>query len=192
LAYSSASLETKIWIGFFGFLVPFLFGLWALPAQPLGGTKLLNDETFKAIPPWVVWAVFGLGLLVRLYALLNSNWICLDEGCFSEISMELHKKWEWHFFFTTAQHPPLCLWSLSFFYHLFPPSVFSARFFNFLTGALALALSFLASRLFLSKSSSLLCFVLFSFGFWPLLFCEFCEPLVSVRSRHVALESFFL
>jgi hypothetical protein len=177
LAYTSLGLETKMWIGLGGFLIPFLAAVWALPARTGDGKTPLDDEMFPSAPAWVAGGVLGLGLLVRLYSWLNSNWIVPDEGILCQLSVELAKKWEWHFFFTTTQIPPLTHWVLSLYYRLVPPSVFSSRFFFFVVSSLGLVLVYPASRLLFSRSASLLGLLFFSFGFWPLLFCEYCGPL---------------
>jgi hypothetical protein len=177
LAYAPFPLEAKLWIGLTGFLLPFILGVRALSSRTGKENTILNLELFETIPSWVWWGLLILGIIFRLVPLLNSSWIFPDEGHFSQLSVELYRQWKWIFFFSDSQMPLLYNWVLALYYQFVPPSVFSTRLFIFPLGILALALSLLASRRFFSKSASLLYFVFFSVGFWPLFFCKFCMPM---------------
>jgi hypothetical protein len=195
LAYAPFTLETKLWIGLIGFLLPFVLRVRALSSRTGKENTILKLELFETIPSWVWWGVLCLGLALRLIPLLNSSWIIPDEGLYCQLSVELHKKWEWLFLSSSAQTPPFFNWLLALYYHLLPPSVLTTRFFIFLLGILILILSLLTSRLFFSKSASLLYLIFFSVGFWPLFFCKFClfmQPVFLVQMMTFYLLGLFL
>src|SRR6185369_16886366 len=124
LSYSSLGLQTKLWIGFLGLLLPFLAALTAPPARD--STPLHSREFLPPVPRWI-WVLIGVTALgVRFYRLTTlSAWPTPDDGVNCSFSLGLNEGLYRKFFLSDAQVPVGSFWVLSLFYHLFPPSLFS-------------------------------------------------------------------
>jgi len=175
LAYSPMGPTAKLWTGLGGVLLPFGIAWACLPPRPsLSNKHFYLLETLVPPTRWVWALLLTLSILLRLYPLLTSNWPVPDDGLVAFPSLELSKRWQWVFFFTQSQHPPVFNWALALFFKFFPPSIFSMRFFIFLPALAAPLLSYFTARRFFSKSVSFLCFLFFALSFWPLCFSRFC------------------
>src|ERR1700722_7869749 len=69
LSYYTLSVEITLWIGIFGLIFPFLFGLWTYKPAQKPEIPLYQLEFFKKIPTWI-WLIIGaLALFFRFYKL---------------------------------------------------------------------------------------------------------------------------
>jgi 4-amino-4-deoxy-L-arabinose transferase-like glycosyltransferase len=174
LAYSSFNLEINLYIALIGWAFPMVLGLVYFSKANIEN-DFFHEETLPVIPfGWWLWAAI-LAIIPRLYLLLNSTWFVPDEGIFGYAALELSQKWNWHFFFTPAQVPPMAFWFGAIYSKLFTPSIFSMRLFSFLLSILTILLGYWCGRHFFSKSIMFLCFIFVAFSFAPLYISKFFD-----------------
>lgn len=174
LAYGSLGLVTNLYIALIGWVSPLMVGLvWFSKKQ--FESQLFQEEIFPTIP--LLWWFLGavLASLPRLYLLLNPNWPVPDEGVYGSIVLELGKKWDWHFLFTTGQVPPLAFWFGTIYSKCFGSSIFFIRFFSFLLSIVMLLGRYWCGRHFFSKSIMFLCFIFSCFSFGQLYISKFFD-----------------
>lgn len=174
LAYGRFSFETKLWL-LLGILLLFAVALNGVSKHP-STNALEREETLPHIPGWVWILVATVGLPLWLYQLNGFQWPIPDEGYMSYFSIELSRKWVWHPFFSTAQHPALFNWLLALYFKAIPPSLFSMRLFPTLIALLTVAIGYKPIRKFFPDSFGLVYFFLLSASFWPLFMASLCLP----------------
>jgi hypothetical protein len=168
LSYSLLDFKAKLAVAMVGWALPMAWGLFTYSKRKPETRPLYLEETFEPLPSrWLILAIL-LSFIPRLYILLNFTWPAPDDGYDAFTSLELSNKWEWYFHFARSQTPPLFNWSSTLFFKFLMPSLFSIRLFAFLLSILTPVLGYFATRHFFSKSVFVLCFLFFSFGFWPL------------------------
>jgi hypothetical protein len=175
LSYATLSTPLKILLFVLGLLLP--LGYWAVNMKPIGNerTPFHQQEFLPAIPTWI-WAAFAAVMLLLRFWKIDSLflWPTGDEGLSGAAAIELSRKWNWDFFYSAGQSPPVLNWicgllfkySNQVFLNLWlPPAVLSG---------LAVFLGYLAARQFFSKSFSFLCAGLLAFSYWPLYLGRLC------------------
>ncbi len=173
LSYFPLGLSTKIWIGFMGWGLPFLAACWE--AFQISPSPFPSREEFWKTPKlWICSTLLSATLGTHLYILFSSTWPVPDDGLTPFFALELLRKWNWTFFFTITQSPPLSVWLLALFFKFFHPSIFSIRLFPALFYLLPLPFGYAAVKKFFSPSTSFLFLVLLCLSFWPLYSSRFC------------------
>ncbi|HJT24206.1 MAG TPA: glycosyltransferase family 39 protein, partial [bacterium] len=175
LAYLPLSLQAKLWIFLAGILLPMgLYGQGKIPTGIAWAPQKPKD-LFPVPPLWVWLSLLGLGLFLRFFMLTDfRSWPTGDEGLQGFFAIELVKKWDWRFFYTSGQHPPLFIWILKIFFQLFSDPFFNLWFPPAVLSFLALLGGCLVSRVFFSKPVAFVLGLLLAFSFWPLEFGRFC------------------
>ncbi len=175
LSYSGFPWGGKGVIFFFGILFPFLVFLQY--NQAMGEKELLfKDPAALSRPSWVLFGLGTAALFLRFFNLTSfHSWPTGDEGLHGFLSIPLVQKWDWQFFYTVGEHPPLLIWVLSFFYRCFDSPFFNLWFFPAVFSLLAVPAGYWASRQYFSKTLSSFFGLLMAFSFWPLYFGRFCH-----------------
>jgi 4-amino-4-deoxy-L-arabinose transferase-like glycosyltransferase len=175
LAYARLPYQTKFWIFLVGIFVPvFLYVKARLKVgqSPQKGLSGLSGLKFSW-PAWIL--LFGGGIFLRFFKLTNFQlWPAGDEGLQGYFAIELVKNWNWQFFYTSGQHPPLLIWLLKFFFKIFDSPFLNLWFLPAFFSSLTLLTGYWAARSFLPKATCFLFCLLLAFSFWPLCFGRYC------------------
>lgn len=175
LSFSLLSASLKVILFILGLLLP--LGAWAVKTRPTENERVPfhQQEFLPVIPPWVWVALAGAALFLRFWKIDSLFlWPTGDEGLSGAAAIDLSQKWNWDFFYSSGQSPPVLNWicgilfkySSQVFLNLWlPPAVFSS---------LAVLFGYLAARQFFSRSFSFLCAGLLAFSYWPLYLGRFC------------------
>jgi 4-amino-4-deoxy-L-arabinose transferase-like glycosyltransferase len=175
LAYSSLPYQLKIWIFLAGILLPLVLYARARVLHKIDLEKNSSNPIISDPPIGIYLVLLGIGLFLRFFKLTDLHlWPTGDEGLQGFFAIELVKKWDWRFFYTSGQHPPLLIWILKIFFQLFRNPFFNLWFPPALLSSLTLIFGYFVSRVFFSKSASFIFFLLLAFSFWPLDFGRFC------------------
>ncbi|HTC20337.1 MAG TPA: glycosyltransferase family 39 protein, partial [bacterium] len=162
-----------------GLILPLGFMLWRFSKRLPRETAPCFLESFPTSGPWI-WVIPGLAaVLARFWAVTTLLvWPQADEGFSGIAGIELSRHWDWRFFYSDGQSPPVLDWICalffksgdSYFFNLwFPPAVFSV---------LTLVLGYLAARQYFSRSFSWFLAGLIAFSFWPLYLGRLCLQVV--------------
>lgn len=174
LSYANFSFRTKGWILCYGILLPIL---WVLlrPMNALG-KKDGFDQSMGRLSSVLITVFFMAAVALRLGRLAQAQlWPTGDEALHGFIAIGLAHQWNWQFFYTVGEHPPLLIWLTSFFFKWFQSPFFDLWFLPVLFSSLAIPTGyFLAQRYFSIGTSRLFAFLL-AFSFWPLLSGRFCH-----------------
>ncbi len=176
LSYSKLPWGAKLAVGLLGILFPFLLALRFLPTPQTNGR--FQKEFLPSFPAWV-WAlpVAVLGAAgVRFFG-LNSfpGFPLYDEAVNGFYAMDLAEHWNWRFFQSATQLPPLFNWALALGFKAFGPSLAAMRLLSALISTACAFLSYAASRNFFAKGFSFWLFLFVSLGFWPVLAGRFAH-----------------
>lgn len=175
LAYSSLPYQMKIWVFMAGILLTFALYARGRVADKIDVKKSFTNPILPIPPIGICLFLLGIALFLRFFKLTSLRlWPTGDEGLQGFFAIELVKKWDWRFFYTSGQHPPLLIWILKFFFQSFRDPFFNLWFPPALFSSFTLIIGYFASRLFFSKSVSFIFFLLLAFSFWPLDFGRFC------------------
>jgi hypothetical protein len=169
LAYGVGPVHLKGFVFLLGVLLP-LYLFFRVPPIEEGA------PTLPTFPPQLYLLLGALVLLTRLSFLTTyRTFPGGDEGLHGFLAQGLIPDWNWTFFYTCAEHPPLLIWSIALplrwtnnpiFSIWIVPAIFSILGWLFLTAA--------ARRLFPPSQAFLLSF-LFALSFWPLYSSRFCH-----------------
>ncbi len=178
LSYSKVSWEFKGWVFALGVLLPWVLYLrdrFENPADPSFAFKEEPARLNRLAPSvWII--LFFLSFLLRFYKLTSFYfWPGGDEGQHGFLAIDLAQKWNWQFFYTMGEHPPLLIWSLRPFFLFIPNPFFDLWFLPALLSILAVPFAYFAARCFFPKFFSLLCGCLMAFSYWPLYSGRFCH-----------------
>jgi len=175
LAYIPLSYVTKSWLAVFGLLIPW-FGAVLSPRQ-LETSNLFYLETFQGLSEKWFLPLFCIGaVFFRFYRLTHFYlWPTGDEGLHGFLAIPLISKWDWRFFYTVGEHPPLLIWSLVPFFKYFDSPFFNIWFLPAFFSSITVPVGYWTSRQFFSKSFSWFFGFLLAFSFWPLYFGRFCH-----------------
>jgi hypothetical protein len=178
LSYFQLSIETQLWVGFLGLILPLGIGI-VFSLQNRKKSNFIDLSLPEGFPQpfWLTALFLALFIFVRFYRLTTVPfWPISDESVFSTLAFDLTKKWDWTLLRTDGQMEPLLLWLLSFWFKIMDPSILSLRLFTvFISIASSLA-AYFAARQFLNKSLSFLFACLFSFSFWEIGLSRQCTP----------------
>jgi hypothetical protein len=171
IAYLPLSLPLKGLALLLGVILP----LYLLFRSPLD-FPLIPQESEDPVPLYGFYRLGALVLITRLVFLTTYQaWPGGDEGLHGFLALGLIPHWNWSFFYTCGEHPPLLIWVLAllirwtnsmFFSLWFVPAVFS------IAGWFLLAS---AARRILSPNAASLFSFLAALSFWPLYSARFCH-----------------
>ncbi len=174
LSYLPFSLETKIWIGLGGLLVPAVLWLGTSRGEIQNEKTMKQLEFLPFIPAWIWILVAILAVSVRLAQLTTlSVWPHYDEGVYGYYALQLNEKWDWRLFYGDSRVPPFYIWLLSLTFRIFGTSLTSLWLLPALISISVVPIAYLAATRFFSKSFSFLCVLLAAFSFWPWLLGRF-------------------
>ncbi len=175
-SFSAFSYQVKGWIFFCGILLPAVFSLRSLVAQE-GMEKIGQKETFTLSNPTVICVALGsLSLMIRFFRITQFYlWPTGDEALHGFLALSLLKNWNWQFFYTVGEHPPLLIWALALFFKIFKSPFVALWLLPALFSAIAVLLGYFWGLKFLSKSASILFTFLLAFSFWPIYSSRFCH-----------------
>jgi hypothetical protein len=195
LSYTESAPKTLLLITSLVLFIFVLMALFFLLKNSSSDSPLYFEETIPTLSPLWFYIIFFLALLPRLFILFNSTWPIPDDGFNTFVSMELTKKWVWHFFFINSQIPPLSNWIQTLYFKWITPSIFSMRFFYFTLSLATIALTLWVTKILFSRSVALFCLVLVSFSFDPLYtsrFCFYAQPLLTFQLISLGVLGLFL
>jgi len=174
LSYEPLSYSVKAWLIILGLIAP---GLAALNVRwSAGQQSSFYSETFSGNLNGPVLVLFVLAFFFRFYHLTHFYlWPIGDEALHGFLAIPLISKWNWQFFYTVGEHPPLLIWSLAPFFKFFDSPFFDIWFLPAFFSFITVPAGYWASRQYFSKSFSLLFGFLLAFSFWPLYFGRFCH-----------------
>jgi len=178
LSYGQLSIETQLWIGLFGLILPLGMGITlSLQNRQKSDFPNLLIQDSPPIPFWFVALGFLIFIFIRFYRLTTVPfWPLSDEAVFSTLAFDLTRKWDWTLIRTDGQMEPLLLWLLSLFFKVMNPSVLCLKIFTVFFSIASSLAAYFAARIFLNKSLSFIFVCLFSFSFWEIDLSRQCTP----------------
>lgn len=174
LSYLPLSYGLKAGLFFAGVLTPFIL----LVLKPVSAP--IEWDPFEIgggrVPGALLAAFFALALFLRFARLAQvSLWPTGDEALHGFLAIGLTQKWNWQFFYTVGEHPPLLIWSMASLFKWFQSPFFDIWFLPCLFSILVIPVGYSLSRRFYSRPFSLLAAFLLAFSFWPLAVGRFCH-----------------
>ena len=153
LSYEPLSYSVKAWLIVLGLIAP---GLASLNIRSASGQRSsFYTETFSGNFNGRGLVFFVLAFSLRFYHLTHFYlWPTGDEALHGFLAIPLMSKWNWQFFYTVGEHPPLLIWSLVLFFKFFESSFFDLWFLPAFFSLIAVPAGYWASRQFFSKSFS--------------------------------------
>ncbi len=185
ISYFTLSLTVKLWIGFFGLLLPFGIALWTILERPVSGKTSSPKRDWASTashtwgaPPLVLWFFFVLSLgITRFYKLTDLPfWPNSDEGIFSYLALGQIRDWHWDLLWSHNRLEPLFIWLLGGFFKIFQPSLLSLRVFLALISIFTSLTAYWAARQYFPRALSFIFCCFLTFSFWGLMLSRFCLP----------------
>jgi hypothetical protein len=134
-------------------------------------------ELFGNIPIVLTLLGFGLCVFLRFYKLDSFFlWPTGDEGWFGTAAIQLSQQWNWKFFYTWGQLPPLNIWAAAGLMKLGCSPILCLWLPSAVVSSLTVLMGYFAARQFFSRSFSLVFAGLLGFDYWPLLLGRLCQP----------------
>jgi len=175
LSHESLSYMTKGWVAVLGLILPGLI-------LTLVYTNEKNDDLFFAenndffSGKWFLLLLASLAVFLRFFHLTDFYlWPGGDEALHGFLAIPLSVQWNWQFFYTVGEHPPLLIWCLAPIFKYFDSPFFNTWFLPAFFSSIAVLAGYWASREIFSKSFSWFFSFLLAFSFWPLYFGRFCH-----------------
>ncbi|HET9870666.1 MAG TPA: hypothetical protein VFR02_09255, partial [bacterium] len=166
LSYAPLGLQLKGWALVLGLVIP-AFLLYRLDGS---AKKKTVAPVFHAPPIWLWAALAGLALFLRFWKLTSLFvWPNADEGLCGAVIFQLHSHWDWRFFHSYGQAPPLLYWWGLLVLKLTRSPFLSLWLGPALISALTLPLMFLFLRSWWDDATAWIGTGLAAFSFWPLL-----------------------
>lgn len=167
-------MVTLCWVGLLGVLLPLYV---AFRTTPSNKEKPLYLTDLKLSIPTCLLALAILGaVFLRFYKLETFPcWPNLDEGWIGTLAINLSWGWNWKFFYTFGETPPLSIWCPALLFKLGCSPAFSLWFPPAMVSLLTVFGAYFASRQFFSKTFSLVSAGLMAFSFWPLYIGRICH-----------------
>ena len=178
LAYSPFPYQMKGWIFSGGILIPvILFWRSSVTRSTEKEKTYKKKEVFELSNTAIIWGVLGaFAIFVRFFRLTQFYlWPTGDEALHGFLALSLLKQWNWQFFYTVGEHPPLLIWMLALFLKVFKSPFEALWFLPALFSVFAFPIGYFCGREFLSKSAASLFAFFLAFSFWPLYLSRFCH-----------------
>lgn len=179
LSYFPLGLIPKLTIGLMGLVLPLILAGIESRKRQADGTPFYREEFLGGSFSKPLGVVLLIGILVRVYYLqdLMNRWPALDDALGATYALDLSRRWEWRFFFSQVQIPPVFYWLLAMFFKLVPASIFTMRLVPFIVGLVCLFLAFFGVRKIFSGSFAFFFLSFTALGLWPLYAGFFCLSL---------------
>ncbi len=179
LAYLDLPVQAKILLVLAGLGLPLGWMVLRAGKGSANESPAYLQDIFPSVGAGIIVLGAVAAVLLRFWGLTNLLvWPQADEGFSGIAGIELSRQWDWRFFYSDGQSPPVLDWICalffkagdSYFFNLwFPPAVFSL---------LTLVLGYLAARQYFSRSFSWFLAGLIAFSFWPLYLGRLCLQVV--------------
>jgi hypothetical protein len=181
LSYFPFALALKVGLFLAGILSPLMMEAGRKESAGLKDIPFYQGE-FLGPPRVWGWLFLALAVLFLRFWKISSLflWPLGDEGLNGASALELSRHWNWTFFYTSGQVPPLAIWASTFFLKLGCGPFLSLWFPPAIASTLTVAAGTCAARRFFSKSFALICGGLLAFSYWPLFIGRVCSPAVWV------------
>ncbi len=125
-----------------------------------------KEEVFY--PPWAWALLIIIGLFLRsLKFWAFPQWPLFDESSILQFALELNRHWDWKFFYTDGQIPPLLIWATAILLKISQNCFFALEFPVFLVSCLTLLASGWAARHFLPEKWAYLSTAFLALAYWP-------------------------
>jgi 4-amino-4-deoxy-L-arabinose transferase-like glycosyltransferase len=176
VSYFPFSLPVKACLFLGGVLLPLM--VQAGKKQSTGPNEIpFYQGEFLAPPRGWGWLFLALAVLFLRFWKISSLflWPLGDEGLNGASALELSRHWNWTFFYTSGQAPPLPIWASTFLLKLGCRPLFSLWFPSAIASTLTVAAGTFAARQFFSRSFTLVCGCLLAFSYWPLFIGRICH-----------------
>ena len=170
-------------------LLGFFYYAWKRLKEAVpSSTTSFEKEGWTPFPAWLLVVLGFSAAALRFFKLTSFRpWPSGDEALQGFFAIDLLQKWNWRFFYTSGQHPPLLIWLLSGLFHFCRNPFFNLWFIPAFFSILVVPLGYLACRKFLPVRFSVLYALLLAFSFWPLYLGRFCVQAVLVPAFEAAL-----
>lgn len=169
LSYIHAPLRYQGLVFLFGILLPLYVAFRNEPPAP-------EPDSRRGIPS-AVWILLAAAVFLTRFLFLTTyrSFPGGDEGLHGFLAQGLVPHWNWTFFYTCAEHPPLLIWSLAGLMRLLHDSLLSLYLVPAIASTLGwIFLSAAGARLFPRWKAVLFSFLL-ALSFWPLHTSRFCH-----------------
>ena len=176
LGYFSLDPQVAGWFFLILVFLPFvlmLVGKSGPSAQSLFHSDIFpNTQGFR----FLVLPILFFAIFLRFFHLTDFHlWPTGDEALHGYLALQLLAKWDWQFFYTVGEHPPLLIWVLSFLFRWRDSPFFDLWVLPAFFSVLAVPVGYFAARALFNRSFSALFGVLLALSFWPLYFGRFCH-----------------
>jgi hypothetical protein len=168
LSYSSFSIAVKgLWF-LLGVLLPF-YHLFRTPFE-----RPAQTPSHPGLRPYLLLG--ALAILSRLLFLTTYQpFPGGDEGMHGFLAQGLIPHWNWTFFYTCAEHPPLLIWSIALVLRWTNEPFVALWLVPAISTLLGWGLLTAAARRFLPSKEAFLFSFLAALSFWPLYSSRFCH-----------------
>ncbi len=175
LSFFSFDIQTKVLLLILGIVFPIYLVLRTIQLS-LRPSVLLEPDSDVLVFPKIFFVLFSIAaVFLRFYRLQTFHlWPSGDEGLQGLFAIDLIQNWNWRFFYTTGQHPPLLIWLLKWFFQDFTSPFLNLWFLPACLSTFFVFMSYWTARQFFSKNVSAVYFVLTAIGFWPMCFGRYC------------------
>lgn len=155
-------------------VLPFLGGIGrGVRVQDEAGPQ---EDWLPAVPFWFWVLALTLAIWLRFYRLGGVwGWPNLDEGMLSSAAIDLSEKWDWKFFYTFGQAPPLPVWTSGILLKLGMPPLLCLWVPSATVTLCTLGFGYAAARRFSTRTLSTLFAFLLAFSAWPLWMGRLCH-----------------
>jgi hypothetical protein len=176
LSYGSFSFPVKGFLFLFGIALPLVLAFQSLPRRGTGEAGPFTKEFLPTFPAWLLLLLALAALFIRFYRLTDLFlWPGLDESLLGMFAIRLSEKWDWRFFYSFGQVPPLPIWSSALLLKAGAPAFFSLWFPSAVVSSLTVFTGYAAARQFFPRSFAFLCAGVLAFGYWPFLLGRICH-----------------
>ncbi len=159
-----------------GLALPLYIAWRTSTLQAPGQPPSYSVELFESFPTALILAGFALCVFLRFYKLEGLfAWPNGDEGWIGMNAMELARHWNWKFFYTTGEVPPLSVWAVAAMFKTGLSPFLCLWFLPAAASSLTVAAGYYAARQLFSRSFSLLAGALLAFSYWPLFIGRTCN-----------------
>ncbi len=175
LSYASFSIQAKGLFFVFGVVLPIYIALRSITVCGHSDSCTSSAVDLPFFPK-ILFLLFSITTIItRFYRLQTFHlWPSGDESLQGLFAIDLIHDWNWRFFYTTGQHPPLLIWLLKWFFQYFESPFLNLWFFPACVSVFFVFLSYWTARLFFSRNVSAIYFCLAAVSFWPMCLGRFC------------------